>query len=94
MSIAFEVLKHEGVIVIDSVNDSFPTIELDIQKFWNWVKYNDLNTFCEDYFDPNEPDGHGQNSGTLNFDEYFDMHYELIKKDIEQYLRTHQLRNK
>ena len=93
MGIEFEVLHKEGIIAIVSIDDSFSPVNLSIDKFWGWVERNELNTYCEDFYDPSEPDGHGQNSGTLSFGEYFDLHHELIRKDLLEYLKKHKPKN-
>mgnify|MGYP006275436871 FL=1 len=93
MDIEFEVLHKEGIIAIVSIDDSFSPVNLSIDKFWGWVERNELNTYCEDYYDPSEPDGHGQLTGTLSFGEYFDLYHELIKKDLIDYLKTHKPKN-
>ena len=86
MPIQFEILESEGTILIDSTTDAFPTFSLSMDKFWGWVERNGLNGYCEDYYDPSAPDCHGQNVGTLSREAYYNLHYELIKQDLIDYL--------
>ena len=87
MRISFEVLFKEGTIIVESVDESFDILSLELEKFWDWVKRNDLNAYCEDYYDPSESDGHGQRSGYLNMEEYFSQNHALIEDDIITYLK-------
>ena len=60
---------------------------IPISKFWDFVTEHNLNTYCHDFFDPSQNDGHGQVSGTYTFEEYFnELHYEAIKEDLQKYL--------
>jgi hypothetical protein len=88
MKISFEVLSNEGIIIIDSIDESFDTISIELEQFWLWVKRHDLHAYCEDYHDPSERDGHGQRSGFLSQEEYFNLHNSLIEKDLITYLTT------
>ena len=87
MRISFEVLLKEGTIIVESIDDSFDTLSLEISKFWDWIKRNELNAYCEDYYDPSEIDGHGQRSGYLTMDEYFKQNNSLIEDDLINYLQ-------
>lgn len=88
MRISFEVLFKEGTIIIDSVDESFDTLSIELDKFWDWVKRQGLNAYCEDYYDPNEIDGHGQRSGFLTIEEYFSQNNAFIEDDLITYLTT------
>jgi hypothetical protein len=88
MKISYEVLFKEGTIIIESVDESFDSISIEIDQFWSWVKREGLNEYCEDYYDPNEFDGHGQSSGHLSLEEYFNLHHSLIENDLIKYLTT------
>lgn len=88
MRISFEVLPKEGTIIIESVDESFDTMTIDLDTYWSWVKRQNLNAYCEDYYDPSEFDGHGQVSGYLNQEEYFSLNHSLIEDDIITYLTT------
>lgn len=87
MRISFEVLFNEDTIIVESVDESFDTISLELYKFWDWIKRNELNAFCEDYYDPSESDGHGQRSGYLTLEEYFTQSHSLIEDDLITYLK-------
>jgi hypothetical protein len=57
-----------------------------MDKFWNWILKKGYNHYCEDYYDPSEPDNHGQKVGTLTRENYYDLKYQLIKNDLVEYL--------
>lgn len=86
MDISFEILEHDGVIHIESVNEQFSPYTIDIDKFWGWVQKQGLNEYCNDYFDPTHPDNHRQETGTFTREEYLDLHYTIIKIDLVKYI--------
>lgn len=86
MPISFEIIDSEGVIYIESNTESFSPFNLSIDTFWSWVRTHELHGFCSDYFDATQPDCHGQDAGYFTKEQYFDLHYELIKKDLIDYL--------
>jgi hypothetical protein len=51
MKISYEVLFKEGTIIIESIDESFDSISIEIDQFWSWVKREGLNEYCEDYYD-------------------------------------------
>jgi hypothetical protein len=44
-----------------------------------------MNQWCNDYHNPAEYDGHGQDTGEYTKQEYFDLPYDHIKADLEKY---------
>lgn len=88
MRISFEVLENEGTIIIESVDESFDTLSIDLEQYWSWVKREGYNAYCDDYYDPSELDGHGQDSGHLTQEEYFNLHHSLIEQDLITYLKS------
>ena len=78
MDISFEILDHDGVIHIESVNEQFSPYTIDIDKFWGWVQKQGFNEYCNDIFDPTHPDNHRQETGTFTREEYFDLHYTIL----------------
>ena len=89
MDISFEILEHDGVIHIESVNEQFSPYTIDIDKFWGWVQKQGLNEYCNDYFDPTHPDNHRQETGTFTREEYLDLHYTIIKIDLVKYINRY-----
>jgi hypothetical protein len=89
--IEFDILEKEGLILIQSTDDTFEDFTIDKAKFWRWVVSNELNAYFKDYHDPMAFDGHGQDSGHLSEDEYFDIAYKQIKSDLIKYLTTKNL---
>jgi hypothetical protein len=88
MLISFEVLLKEDIIIVNSVDDSFDTLSIEIHKFWDWVKRNELNAYCIDYYDPSEVDGHGQDSGYLSMEDYLNLNPKIIENDLITYLKN------
>ena len=76
----------ENIITIDSIDESFDSFSIELDKYWSWVKRMDLNSFCENYYDPNAIDGHGQNCGYLTQEQYFNLNPSLIEDDLITYL--------
>lgn len=91
--IEYEIFQDEGTILISSVDDSFVEYYLKISSFWRWVRANELNTYCNDYYDTSEQDGHGQDAGKLTKEEYFNRHHLIIKEDLIKFLQQSHLRN-
>lgn len=89
MNISFELLEHDGVIHIESVNEEFTPYTIDMDKFWGWIVKQGLNQYCNDYYDPNEANNHGQETGTFSREEYFDLHYSIIKLDLIKYINRY-----
>ena len=83
--ISFEILPAEGTILVFDVEDSFPEFSITMDDFWKFVKEKGLNQFCSDDFDP-ATSSHVQRTGSLDFEEYFDLSYPTLKKDLESYL--------
>lgn len=76
----------EDSITITSIDDEFPDFSISLSRFWNWAKSNNLNQYCEDYYDASEDDGHGQRTGEYTMKEYFDNFHAMAKDDIHGYL--------
>ena len=45
-----------------------------------------LNYWSTDFPDPTQPDGHGQNDGYLNKEQYFNLKFDLIIDDIQLFI--------
>lgn len=86
MEIEYELNLKEGVIYIQSTNDAFPPKEIDIDKFFGWVKTNGLNGWCKDWFDPSTS-SHEQETGYYSFEEYFENYHSYVAKDLIEYLK-------
>lgn len=69
------IFDEEGIVVKT----------IDQEKFWLFVKENALNTWVSDWFD-SATSSHMQDSGKYSEEEYFDLPYEEIKKDIIKFL--------
>ncbi len=63
-------------------------VHVNMEKFYGWVKQNGLADFCIDFEDARERDKHGQRTGRLTMQEYFDLSTERIEKDLKQYYIT------
>lgn len=83
--ISFEILAKEGTILVFDVEDRFPEFSISMDSFWKFVQEYDLNKYCSDSFDP-ATSSHVQRVGSFDYDEYFDLDYSSIKKDLELYL--------
>ena len=83
----YEIIHDEGVIeIIYYFEESF---SISMSEFWKYVKQNGLNEYCNDYFDPSQIDGHGQDCGVLKRDEYFDIDKNAdLKTDLAFFLKN------
>lgn len=81
----YDLSLKDEIITIHYQDEGFEDIPL--QRFWDWVKSNEKNSWVNNYYDPSKDDGHGQDSGTYNRDEYFDLPYQVIHKDLTDYLQ-------
>lgn len=82
----FEILKDQDVIDINIDDDNY--FDTSLHEFWDWIKTNKLNHWCYDYYNPSEYDGHGQESGKYNLEEYLEQPYDVIKEHLTNYLLT------
>ena len=89
----YEIIQDEGVIeIINYYEESF---SISLNEFWNFVDKNGLNEYCDDYYDPSQSDGHGQQSGELTKEEYFEFVDEnSLKNDLATFLRIKFSKNK
>jgi len=90
MLIDYELNLKEGIIYIESTTEEFPPMEVDMHSFFKYIKDKGLNGYCRDWFNP-ITNSHEQDSGYLNFDEYFDSHHSIIEKDLVTYLKFKKL---
>ena len=91
MNFDYEISQKDDLITIIPYSESETEIDADnfditITEFWGYVVSQELNHYCHDYHDPSQFDGHGQDVGIMAYDEYFDLDYGTIKKDLKQYL--------
>ena len=86
MQYEFEIDLLNNVITIFKYDEDY--FDFEVNSFWNWVKDNDLNHWCNDYYDASERDNHGQEVGEYSRDEYFDLSHEDLKKDLTKYLMS------
>jgi hypothetical protein len=91
MNFDYEISQKDDLITIIPYSESETEIDADnfditITEFWGYVVSQELNHYCHDYHDPRQSDGHGQDVGIMTFDEYFELDYSTIKKDLKEYL--------
>jgi hypothetical protein len=91
MQFDFDINFKDEVITIHKHDEEF--IDIPLERFWVFVRENDLNDYCNDYHNPSEFDGHGQDVGKYDKQEYFDLSYETIKADLSKYLLTPKFKN-
>ena len=91
MQFDYDVNLLDDIITIHKHDEEFFDIPLD--RFWVYVKENGLNEWCNDYYNPAEYDGHGQDVGKYEKEEYFDLSYDTIKADLSKYLSTPKYKN-
>ena len=90
MRITFD-FESDDIIVVSSLDDEFDDFTIGADNFWKYVVHHELNTYCEDFYDASEPDGHGQRTGTIGREEYFNSHHAIVAQDLEQYLLSKHL---
>jgi hypothetical protein len=86
MKFSYDVFQEEGIIEVFNI-DLQDTIEIKVDKYWKWVVDNGYHEWCNDFHDPRESDGHGQETGEYSMEEYFMQDYESIKHDLTIYLK-------
>jgi hypothetical protein len=87
----YEIFLREDLISIFLIIDE--QIDLDIQDFWKFLKEKNMLGYCADFFDASQSDGHGQTEGDYSFEDYFDLPYDKIKKDLAVYIKFKKLLN-
>lgn len=70
----------DDVIICELANDY---IDIDRASFENWADDNDKREYCLDSYDPSEYDGHKQDSGKMDWDEYYASAY--ITNDLAEF---------
>lgn len=83
----YEIFFREDLISVYNLPDIGDELDLDLQDFWKFLKSNDMISYCRDFFDSSQNDGHGQVQGKYSFEDYFDLPYEVIKKDLAKYIK-------
>ena len=82
----YEIIYEEYVIEIMNYNEESFSVSLD--DFWDFVYKHGFHEYCNDYYDPSEHDGHGQKSGELTREEYFEyVDDNSLKHDLAIYLK-------
>jgi len=84
MKFEYDIDSKSNTITINVNDDAYLVIEVD--DFWKHVVDYSLNEYCHDYYDPTQENGHGQDSGFLDREEYFKLDYRTIKEDLQEYL--------
>lgn len=87
----YEIFFREDLISVYNLPDIGDELDLDLQEFWKFLKSNDMISYCRDFYDASQNDGHGQIEGKYSFEDYFELPYEVIKKDLAQYIKHKKL---
>jgi len=56
----------------DLSEEEYKVVDLDLAEFEDWLADNVNLEWSHDYYDPSQYDAHGQDSGTLTVDEWWD----------------------
>lgn len=59
---------------------------IDRNSFFYFVENNGLNAWERNFQDASQPDMHGQQSGYLKEEQYFDLPFGSIKDDIQLFI--------
>lgn len=60
---------------------------IDVEEFKAWAQQEEEFNWCMDYHDPSHPDGHGQVTGTMTWEEYCtNVTPHIICRDLENFL--------
>jgi len=84
MQFEYDVFLSDDIISITKHDETF--FDIILNDYWEWIKTNDLNHYCNDYYDASQSDRHGQEVGKYSIEEYFDLHYDTIRADLNKYL--------
>jgi hypothetical protein len=87
----YEIFLREDLISVYHLSDIGEELDLDLQDFWKFLNDNDMLSYSSDFFDASQHDGHGQVESDYSFDDYFDLPYETIKKDLAKYIKFKKL---
>ena len=85
-------LLNDPIITVSLENpDKFSqeaTIEktINTEDFRVWAQQSETFNWCMDYHDPSSPDGHGQVTGQMTWEEYCTLPPAEICRDMEKYL--------
>jgi len=85
MNFDYEII--DDLITLYFHDEQETSIEIKTLLYWNWITENNYNDWVSDFYSPAQHDGHGQETGTYTKEEYFNLPYETIKKDLIQYLQ-------
>ena len=87
----FDIEYDDGTIEIYNYNEESFSISID--EFWKFVTKNGFHEYCNDFYDPREHDGHGQECGEFTMEEYFDIDKNSFKHDLAIYLKKNHPQN-
>jgi hypothetical protein len=76
--------SNERIIEIYYNNDF---MDIDKEKLYQFVVENNLHYWVDNFYDPKESDGHGEQTGYHSFEEYFNLPFENIEDDILLYIK-------
>jgi hypothetical protein len=59
---------------------------ISLSLFEAFIDDHGMREWCRDYFDPSQPDGHGQDAGKMSWEEYWDQYPGIVKMDLVEFL--------
>lgn len=75
-----DVNNHIDVVV----NLPERIIVVNKNAFWKWMKEKGYDSYFYDYYDPSQSDGHGQKSGKITLEDYFE-HTGRVERMVDLY---------
>lgn len=77
------------ISIDDMIVVSKGRVEVQINKedFKDWLEEKNKLDWISDFNDPQQPDGHGQLTGTASFYQYLEADEKLIKADLAEYIK-------
>ena len=94
MRVEFEYIESDDLLIVSSPDEVFDEVSISADKFWRFVCRHGLNEWCTDFFDPGEPNAHGQRTGKYDKKTYLELNHSLIEKDLIKYLEVKNFFNK
>lgn len=85
--------RHRGIIIAYGTNRGRDiNLEINEDKYHNWLRTSGRLDGTMDYYDGNEPDAHGQVSYTITPEEYWETAtMKEVFEDLEMFILRHDL---
>ena len=89
MNFDFDISIADDLLTVHYHDETF--VDLELSKYFRWIERNEHNRWINDFYNPAEFNGHGQETGYYDKEEYFGQSYDFLKVHLYEYLSEKKL---